>query len=257
MNKLINTFNKGFSLYNDDVRFLQEALTEAIKALASPFDNGEIIILSGCVRTTSLGTASITEGYVLKDNEIFKVPATSYSTIGPAFPEMFFLSETYNSSGLKISDDGLDSNDSWLIRQYTVATGASALPNQRFNSTKRFFDVLKEKLPQSDWQTFKTFTDTEFLTGDYESDISLGIDGITVLRGKMMFNDVSPGDVVATIPDGFRPTQAIERSVSYYAESAVQTLIVRISTAGQVTFTNSPTYSIVFDFGQVLGWSTN
>jgi hypothetical protein len=257
MNKLINTFNKGFSLYNDDVRFLQEALTEAIKALASPFENGEIIILSGCEKTVSLGIASFTEGYVLKDSEIFKVPATSFSTLVPGSVEKFFLSETYNSSGLKISDDGLDSNDSWLIREYNIAMGEFALPNQSFSSTKRLFEVIKEKLPQKPWETFKTFTDTEFLTGDYESDISLGIDGITVLRGKMMFNDVSPGDVVATIPVGFRPTQAIERSVSYYAESAVQTLIVRISTSGQVTFTNTPTYSIVFDFGQVLGWSTN
>ena len=263
MKRIENSYLKGFRLFNDDIRFMQTAYTECFEALLSSFDidfdAGEIVILTGVNRTTASGVVSYTEGYVIWNHQICKVEATSFSAPTTGYMEVFILNNYVDPVGLKISDDGLTTNAGWVEPKMQIVVQPISSLYVGVKSCRRFNQVIKDSLPQSDWETFRSFTDTEFGTGTYQADISTGIDGITVLRGKMMFTDVGPGDIVATIPVGMKPLSNVVRVVSYFEDSTstLHTIILKINTAGQISFTNTPTYSIVFDFGQVLGWKIN
>lgn len=260
MKKIDSNFNKGYRLFNDDIRFLQSAFTESFAALISAyninFTENEIIILSGLNRTVSGGIVTYSEGYVIWNHEVCKVEEVSFPIPVTGFKEVFIHTLFVDAEGIKISDDGLDTHYAWKENKITIITAPNSSLAQSVKVARHFSQVIKDSIPQTNDIVFRTFTDSEFGTGDYTSEISIGIDGMTVLKGIMMFTDVGAGDIVANIPVGFRPLYNIERPISYFVGTTLYTIIMKINTAGEVRFTNAPTYSIVFDFGQVLGWKT-
>lgn len=66
----------GHPLSMDDFRHLQEGLKEAISAVAISLGETSFI-LTGCVVTIAAGNASVTQGYIYHDGEVYKVAAHS------------------------------------------------------------------------------------------------------------------------------------------------------------------------------------
>jgi hypothetical protein len=73
MNKLDFTANGGIPLFLDDIRFLQDANRDAIKALISFLPNDKVVVLSG-LSTPTPPNGFIEEGYVYWNGEVFFVP---------------------------------------------------------------------------------------------------------------------------------------------------------------------------------------
>lgn len=73
MNKLINDYNRGFNLKNDDLRFIDEAIRLAFSDIAKSIGGDTPRIMWGCDIGDHVTYLSIAEGAVYWNNEIWHV----------------------------------------------------------------------------------------------------------------------------------------------------------------------------------------
>jgi len=116
MDKLITDYNGGFPVFLNDIRFEQESVRSAFKALLSAFNlSSESFIISGCDITVSGDDYTVTEGYVCLNGEICKVDAHSITRTGNN-AIAWKIDITYNPIGLKVFNN-LTTNNTYQIRK--------------------------------------------------------------------------------------------------------------------------------------------
>jgi microcystin-dependent protein len=105
-------FTGGHPLALDDGLFLQDAYKESILALARSFLPASITtaFLQGCVITPGSGETSISDGWMMIDGEIYRVPAKTVEVTGLSnlklvlitdSPDGYDATVTYESAGTK------------------------------------------------------------------------------------------------------------------------------------------------------------
>lgn len=89
MNYLDTTNEGGHPLYLEDLGFIQDAYKEAIAGITQGL-GAESYILSGCKKTLqSPGIWHISEGFVVLDKEVFKVPSHTVTFLNENAPLYF------------------------------------------------------------------------------------------------------------------------------------------------------------------------
>lgn len=94
---------------NNDIFREQKSLLDAVFNVCKGFNNGNPIILSGCVATTVAPGApiDITEGYIFLDNKIVKVDAHSTPDTLASGTWKYVISTSYDSGGDKLFANGV------------------------------------------------------------------------------------------------------------------------------------------------------
>ena len=137
MNKFdITGVTRGFPLKLDDIDFMNEANFEVLKALSSIY--GENYILSGC--EIDRATGNVSEGYVVLNNEVFKVD--NHLLESRAFVS---ISEPAGSKDFSGSvDQSFDlSFNYWEVVQSQPSTG---LRNLKYGGTHNAHKVRKARV---------------------------------------------------------------------------------------------------------------
>lgn len=116
MNKIDFSNTGGFPLVVDDLDFMQVAwrnFGQLLSGVGNPqwtLSNG--LILSGCQVTAN----AVTSGWVLLDNELLKLDATTFPSLSTAF---IVLDESTDPAGTKVFADG-SIHDVYLARKARV-----------------------------------------------------------------------------------------------------------------------------------------
>lgn len=117
MNKLINDYNRGFSLKNDDLRFVDAAVRLALSDIIKSMGISTSRIMWGCEVTEHGTYISITEGAIFWNNEIWHVYAHNVIVAIPlAVPIYWAFVGENDPAGVKLDKD-LVSHDAYQIRK--------------------------------------------------------------------------------------------------------------------------------------------
>lgn len=148
MNKLKTTQNGGFPFVLDDLKWMDDSYREGIAGILSAFElnPNDTIILSGCVKTSSGTTVTVTEGFLFLNREILYFPGGNLTLNHPA-SVYFDLDVAYDSSGNKLFEDAT-TNQTYEVRRAKLVTGPPiAYP-------KTIYEVMSSKLVKTDlWNT--------------------------------------------------------------------------------------------------------
>ncbi len=121
MNKLINDFNRGFSLKSDDFRFIDAAVRLALSDLAKSMGISTPRVMWGCEVTEHGTYISITEGAVYWSNEIWHVYAHNVAVATPlSVPAYWAFVGENDPAGVKLDKD-LVSHETYQIRKAVVS----------------------------------------------------------------------------------------------------------------------------------------
>ena len=103
MNKLINDFNRGFSLKNDDLRFVDSAVRLALSDLAKAVLGVSARVMWGCEVSEHGAYIAITEGAIFYNGEIWHVYAHNVAVATPlAVPVYWAFVGEFDASGVKL-----------------------------------------------------------------------------------------------------------------------------------------------------------
>jgi len=117
MNKLINDYNRGFSLKNDDLRFIDAAVRLALSDIVKSMGMSNSRVLWGCEVTEHSTYISITEGAIFYNSEIWHVYAHNVAVVTPvAVPVYWAFVGEFDASGVKLDMD-LVSHNAYQIRK--------------------------------------------------------------------------------------------------------------------------------------------
>ena len=117
MNKLINDFNRGFSLKNDDLRFVDSAVRLALSDLAKAVLGVSARVMWGCEVSEHGAYIAITEGAIFYNGEIWHVYAHNVAVATPlAVPVYWAFVGEFDASGVKLDKD-LVSHNTYQIRK--------------------------------------------------------------------------------------------------------------------------------------------
>jgi hypothetical protein len=106
MNYFNTEANGGMPVENNDLRFVDDAIREALKGSVSAFGQfADLVILSGCVRTVSSGTVTVTPGYVSLFGQILYFAGQSYAFVEGA-NEVMRLRTVFLPGGEKVYLNG-------------------------------------------------------------------------------------------------------------------------------------------------------
>lgn len=98
MNKLL-TYEGGQPFTLEDIDFMQEAFAEVISGLASAYSN---FILSGCKLTVAGDKVTWTAGYIIIDQQVYRVEAGSITA--PSTDNLYWKVITTDSQGVVFED---------------------------------------------------------------------------------------------------------------------------------------------------------
>ncbi len=149
MNNFKTDYDGGLPLVLDDFRWIDEGYRKAFYGIMSAFGvtDQETFILSGCTRSVSSGTVSITEGYVSIGGEVCYVPPHSYSEPGGGDVEFWVVDLSFDSAGLKTFQNS-SLNNAYEVRSAVVSVGSVVPPGSTsYGDTKTIFQIMAEKIP--------------------------------------------------------------------------------------------------------------
>jgi len=122
MKKILTDNLNGFPLYLDDAAFLQEANKELIAKLGGAWRSAYII--NGVVLGLGGGNATVTEGFVFFNGEIYKVPAQSVA-VGSAGDSIYLTPGTLVIAGGARFDEAANAIDPYEESVLTLGMGSS------------------------------------------------------------------------------------------------------------------------------------
>lgn len=152
MNKLITTNNGGFPFTLDDLRWLENGLTDALKGIVNHVSSTEVLILSGCEyneqQLSDTDQLVMTAGYVYFNGEIYKVDAVN-ATLSSGNTFYWDLKVTNDPAG-NLTFEDTNTYDVYQIREFEVKQAAS-VPAGKVEVTdeKTIFSVFRDKLRSS------------------------------------------------------------------------------------------------------------
>jgi hypothetical protein len=116
MNKLINDFNRGYSLKNDDLRFIDAAIRLAFDDIVKSLGGSSPRVLWGCALIEHGTYISITEGAIYFQGEIWHVyPHNLIVAIPRIVPIYWVFMTEFDAAGAKLDKD-LVSHDTYQKR---------------------------------------------------------------------------------------------------------------------------------------------
>ena len=271
MNKLITTANGGFPFVSDDLRWLQDGLSDILAAHLSAFvaftgnDNLKLL-LSGCNITFVGDLVTMHEGYIFWQKEIFKVQEHSLLVINTdmEFVNMI-LDVQYDPAGDKITLSST-SIQSYQIRTLKMSLDVTPI-EQNYNTIKQ--DVTYKKLlknmitSQLDvWHSFSSYHNDHFYgTGntpvtEYRK-FYIDIDNFIHLKGAYFIEDAGAIEItICVLPTGYRPISDISYTYILTPTPLCQATIT-IKTTGEIKIqTNIDTY-FLFWLHQITPFRTS
>lgn len=148
MNKFKTTDQGGLPFVLDDNRWQDDGYRQAFKGIMSAYGvtDNQAVILSGCERTITASTITISEGYISIAGEICFVPTHSYPNAGLSNLEYWVIDVSYNNDGVKTFQNG-DTNDTYEVRIGKIST-ANSVPTgfTRYQDTPTIFDIINQKI---------------------------------------------------------------------------------------------------------------
>ncbi|KAF0203151.1 MAG: hypothetical protein FD170_1423 [Bacteroidetes bacterium] len=201
MNKLLTDYNRGFSLKSNDLRWVDDSVRLAIADLCKGLGISGPVILWGCNATYSGTTATVTEGAIFFQEEVWHVSAHTFTVTDPVGSPVWAFVLTYHPDGAKLDKD-LAPHQTYQIRRAVGAQVGIPFP--------------AETIP---------FAEVPRVDNNYSTvvlPIESGITGIggesTVIKsGRLAMIEVgvavnvsaAMSTLIATIPEGFRPFRTI------------------------------------------------
>jgi len=136
------TANGGMPAYLNDLRFMESVHKDAFEALLKPYANlYDVIILSGCSRSVTTGTVTVTEGWIIYLGEIMRVEEQTYTE--PTTDSEYWVTNTVDLvGGQKIYFDS-SVQETWKETLGLIEVGASIPPNSlTIQNTPTYFQVI-------------------------------------------------------------------------------------------------------------------
>lgn len=204
MNKLINDFDRGFSLKNDDLRFVDAAVRLALADICKAL-GGETAILWGC-GSVQIGTSlAVLEGAIFHDGEIWHVAAHTAVVANPIVTGPYWCFATsFDAAGAKLDMD-LVSHSTYQVRTAfanATGTGSGVIAGELFSAVRRWTEVL-----------FDNETAVIAMSPGI-TDVDAKVrrtQGIVIINGRINATLLAAplSKIVFMIPDGFRPEKRI------------------------------------------------
>lgn len=142
MKTLYTEDNGGFPAFLNDLRFMETTHKEAFEYLLKPFSSiHDVFILSGCNRSITTGTVTITEGWVVINGEICRFQEQSYPEPTGSDVEYWSTSVQDLPDGLKQFQDG-NSYETWK-ETFAVIQVDDTPTLSEYADTLRYFEIIQ------------------------------------------------------------------------------------------------------------------
>lgn len=233
MNKLINTWNRGFSLKNDDIRFVDESVRLAFNdTMRTLNQKGNCVILWGCEVSFVGFTATVLEGAIYWSGEIFHVFPHSYTSTDPYGESNYwnFIAE-WDSSGAK-TDKDLLSHQAYQIRK---AVGSGSLISGRLGESIMLATPTLDSLTNSEAVLTIVYPFTKS-TGRVTACRAIRHEDMITIDGAFYSLNISSFSHCAVIPLGYRPIEIVEFAcvICNTYTGSHSSAICRITTNGNI-----------------------
>lgn len=149
MNKLNTIAIGGHPIELDDLRWMDESYRNAFFGILSAFgiSPAETFVLSGCVKTITGSTVTVTEGYLSIAGEVLFLPAQSYAVPSGVDEDYFELDISYDPTGLETFENGTPHN-TYEIRNAKISVGTPTTGTVTLVSgVKTIFEVIEANIP--------------------------------------------------------------------------------------------------------------
>ncbi len=186
--------NGGMPFEGDDIRWLNDGILEAFKAMFFDFGqahNGNFII-SGCHTSFAAGFATITEGYVMLDWEVCYCPAQNVGVTSLAASSLKLVT-SYDPAGTEVFADAV-SRETYANRRAIASDGLNSGVEIPLDTTARYFHTENVNNFSSGWSAATGFTPRAERKG----------------RAVFLSGAITGGDTNSigfTLPAPFRPTE--------------------------------------------------
>ena len=228
MNKLLTNFNRGFSLKSNDFRWIDDSVRLALADICKSMGITGPVVLWGCGVTYAGATATVTEGAIFFQNEIWHVEPHTFTVHDPmvSSPNWCFPL-TYHPDGAKLDKD-LVNHQTYQIRRAIGAQVSIPFPAET---------ISMDDVPR---------LDNNYSTAalSIEAGITSIGDSTVIKSGRLAFIEVSvrvnvssaDNTLIATIPAGYRPGRTIRGVCMMAAATATSKVIASwfITDAGLV-----------------------
>jgi hypothetical protein len=240
MNKLL-TPNGGMPLFNDDLRFMQNASFEAIKAIVGMLSEiSPGFILMGCEVTEGPTTFSVSEGYVCIDGEVLHAPARTNIPNALKHTMVYSLNVYNDPAGNDQFEDGV-LRDKYEIREALLSSGGTGTVvglegvNSQYSRAK---SILTQLVPRSERDGVAMsaplgagWSLVDF-SGTDEDLLIIKQFGKVTMRAGMIPGSFG-GATVFTLSQGFRP-KAVVTAILPHGNNGI--CRIRIQENGEVGF---------------------
>lgn len=258
MKTLNPNFLGGFRIRSNDWIFVQSGISEAIAAPLKSFSE-DIFILSGCERSVTGGTVTISAGYVSYNGEVCEVPAHTYAEPVGAEVEHWEKYVVYDPAGTKVFQN-LTTHETYEVYRARVVK-ASSLPGgaQEYSDTLTYHQLITDSIVRDTWHIFDTQTvpPSGFFPGTYNLSYYKDIDGFIHLKGQQYFEDLSGAidEAFATLPVGARPPSTVWFTVCGIKNTSTGEIGVNMGTIGTDGVMKMKTMDMgaacLLDYGQI------
>lgn len=245
MNKIITNIVGGQPISMDDIAFMDQSTRDAFYGFLSAFGQSKAnsFILNG-VNIIDNGTDfSWDDGYISLEGEILRVEAGSFAKVTPVsgYAYAWTVDLSYDPSGSKVFFD-LSSHSVYQVRLAVidyVPTSSDYMPAL----AGTIYNKIHEKLIflESDWQSVTMNNDWYSQPGN---DLLAKVDifGEVHMQGAVIFDNSIATGLLFTLPNGYRPSKAME--VPVITSSGIK--VATINSNGEVSITDTLN-RVVFD----------
>ena len=212
MDKLELGYQGGDPLTLDDLEFMQNALMDGIKGLASVWQFGGLdpIIISGIVGTVSGLNTTWTSGYIVVNSEVYYVPAATTVTIGTCID----ISETIDTNGDETFEN-LIVNSTYKVRRGVLKNmvgGPNEIDIADFISLMdRLVSLGCVKNQAVGWVNVPSFSSSWGNGGSITTGVCRyrknQIGSVELCGGAKIATSTGATEIVFTLPVGYRPIE--------------------------------------------------
>jgi hypothetical protein len=215
----------GMPLYLNDLRFMESVHKDAFKALLKPFaERYDVIILSGCVRSVTSGTVTVTEGWIIYQGEIMRVEEQTYTE--PSTDSEYWVTNSVEIVGGSKTYFDDSPHETWKETIGLIEVGGSIPPNSlTIQNTLTYFEVITNSIVYPNW-TILPSSHNEYPSAGVAARYLKDNSGIVHLSGYMTANDPLGYDV-GILPVGFRPVEEFKFLHTYFL-NATTTKVIRM-----------------------------
>jgi hypothetical protein len=233
------TVGAAAKIKSGTLEHIQKAYTEMLKLLAQgliglnydPNAANAPWVIVGCVNTGSGSNYIISEGLILYNGMLYRVPPATFTTSGGQVPIVtlttaFITAANYDPVTFTgtAGTFNIHENKTFVITAGTTGTGT--------------FDY------SAVWFTDPSIEQALTLTGNYSVQVACAVrrnrDGMCSLSGELSCGaGATVGNTITTIPAGYRPRKQVYIIMPIAKAGVYQSIYLSISTAGLVVINDA------------------